>query len=126
MGYRPDLTYRLEVVLPWPFWQLTDGDALRAKLEAFAKELVVNLPVIATVNVKDSMHDMEPLLDAEDADTYSTALRTIWRTGATRFSSAIDLLTPELKQLQFCATAEQHDAFAAKVEVLSDAYFKKD
>jgi hypothetical protein len=97
MGYRPDLKYRVTFDVPYPLWnpEFMDEGEFEAALKQFAKQMADKYPVIASVNHKDNMYDMEPLMAIQeeavpDAFIALQAERAIWEEGQTVYRSRHD------------------------------------
>lgn len=107
MGYRPDITYRLEFHCPWPYWMddFMNEDEFIKLLNDFAQEVAKKYPVIATFNHKDNMSDFEDLhtLHHERGDIAFMALEVeceIWAAGQKTYIDELNRASEKLKMLQ--------------------------
>jgi tRNA A37 threonylcarbamoyladenosine modification protein TsaB len=133
MGYRPDLTHRLEVTVPWPFWHdefMSEADLVE-RLKVFAKRLAAELPVVVTLNCKDNMIDMEPYRDCqlamEEASVPDELIKlalnldsSIWRIGRETFDERHTLEEKKLEERCAAEDAKRneqrvHSAFMTAV-----------
>ena len=107
MGYRPDITYRLEFHCPWPYWmdEFMDEEAFKKVLYDFAQEVAKKYPVIATVNSKDNLYDVDELhtLHHEHGDSAFKALelyREMWAAGQKVYVDELNRASEKLKAME--------------------------